>query len=205
MVLAPFILDKTDFVLNKLKGYDIINTHHYPANYIVRNLTGPSNFVTEWSAASPNMFSSITEKMYIKWVTRANRVAARKADIVIAPCEFVRTWVNQHYSIDPVTLFLDGINFQEFDRHKVNPEPFFSLYPELEGKKIVLFVGRITESKNIHSLITCFSSVKKEVHDAALVIAGNYKSYVGYYERLVESSSCKPVRGFSNISRNCGD
>ena len=186
MVLSPFILDKTDFVLNKLKGYDIINTHHYPANYIVRNLTGPSNFVTEWSAASPSMFSSFTEKMYIKWVTRANRLAARKADIVIAPCEFVRGWVNEHYSIDPVTLFLDGINFQEFDRYKVDSHPFLARYPQLEGKKIVLFVGRITESKNIHSLITCFSSVKKEVRDAALVIAGNYKSYMGYYERLVD-------------------
>jgi glycosyltransferase involved in cell wall biosynthesis len=186
MVLSPFILDKTDFVRDRLRGYDIINTHHYPANYIVRNIHGPTNIVTEWSAASPSMFSSLTEKIYIKWVTRANRKAAKKADRVIAPCEFVRKWIQAHYSIDPVTIFLDGINFQEFDRHKVNQGPFFDLYPELEGKKIVLFVGRITESKNIHSLITCFSSVKRQIPDAVLIIAGNYKSYMSYYERLVD-------------------
>jgi glycosyltransferase involved in cell wall biosynthesis len=186
MVLSPFILDKTDFVRDRLRRYDVINTHHYPANYIVRNIDGPSNIVTEWSAASPSMFSSITEKIYITWVTRANRKAAKNADRVIAPCEFVRKWVQSHYSIDPVTIFLDGINFQDFDRHKVSQGPFFTRHPELEGKKIVLFVGRITESKNIHSLISCFSSVKREIPDAVLIIAGNYRSYLSYYERLLD-------------------
>jgi glycosyltransferase involved in cell wall biosynthesis len=186
MALSPFILDRFDFVRRKLEGYDIVNTQHYPANYIVRNIRGPSNLVTEWSAASPSMFSSFTEKAYIRWVTRANRIAAKKADLVIAPCEFVRRWVQDNYSIDPITIFLDGVNFQEFNRNKVSADPFFARYPELDGKKIVLFVGRITESKNIHSLITCFSSVKREVHDAVLVIAGNYKSYMGYYEKLIQ-------------------
>jgi glycosyltransferase involved in cell wall biosynthesis len=186
MTLAPFILDKVGTLKAEIKDYDLVNTHHYPANYIVRNFTGPLNVVTEWSGVTPKMFSSMKEKLYVKWTRYANRVAAQKADVLLAPCDFVNKWIKENYSIEATTMFLDGVNFEIFDKFRVNSERFFKLYPSFEGKQIILFVGRITESKNIHSLIEVFASVKKRVPDAILVLAGDYQNYMSYYVKLKE-------------------
>lgn len=184
-ICAPFILDKTTSLKKELQKFDVVNTHLYPANYIVRNLRGPINIVTEWSAGQPQMFSSLSEQYYYKWLSHANKVAARKADIVLAPCDFVRKWILKEYSISAVSMFLDGVNFDLFDKSKISSESFFQRFPSLAGKKIVLFVGRITDSKNIHSLIKAFEIVRKKTGDVALVIAGDYKHYPGYYSKLV--------------------
>jgi 1,2-diacylglycerol 3-alpha-glucosyltransferase len=186
MILAPFILDKIGSLKSDIKCFDVINTHHYPANYIIRNLEGPLKIVTEWSAVTPTMFSSIREKLYIRWARYANRVAAQNADIVLAPCDFVNKWIRQNYSINAITMFLDGINFQIFDRSRVTPEKFFQLYPSIEGKEIVLYVGRIAESKNIHSLIKAFALIKKRLPDTILVLVGDYQNYLNYYKKLKE-------------------
>lgn len=193
MVLAPFIFDKVGSLRSEIKSFDVVNTHHYPANYIVRNFDGPLNLVTEWSGVTPTMFSSIKEKLYVKWTRHANKVAAEKAAIVLAPCDFVNKWIKQNYSINATTMFLDGVNFQIFDRAHVNSEKFFKLYPSLEGKQIILFVGRITESKNIHSLIEAFALVKKRMPDAVLVLAGDYQNYLSYYNRLKEIVKSKSL------------
>jgi glycosyltransferase involved in cell wall biosynthesis len=186
MVLAPFIMDKIGPLKSELKNFDVINTHHYPASYIVRALNGPLNLVTEWSAVTSSMFSTMKEKSFIMWLRYANKKAAENADLLLAPCEFVRKWILQHYSIQAVTIFLDGINFEIFDRSQVRADTVFRLYPVTEKKKIILFVGRITESKNIHSLIEAFSIVKKRIPDVVLILVGNYKSYPDYYSRLVK-------------------
>lgn len=184
MAVAPFIFDKFGPLKSNIKKFDVVNTHHYPANYIVRNFEGPLNVVTEWSGVTTTMFSSLKEKLYIKWTRHANKVAAEKADTVLAPCEFVRTWIRDNYALDAVTMFLDGVNFQIFDRSHVRSDRFFKLYPQFERKKIVLFVGRITESKNIHSLIEAFGLLRKRIPDVVLILAGDYQNYLSYYNRL---------------------
>lgn len=185
-LLAPFILDKTTDLTTELQKFDVINTHLYPANYLVRNVKGPLNLVTEWSAGQPQMFSSYYERAYYKWLSHANKVAARRADRVIAPCEFVRKWIEQNYSIDATNMYLDGVNFDLFDRKFISSEKFFQRFPYLSGKKIVLFVGRITDSKNIHSLIQIFSVVRRNIGNVALVLAGDYFHYPHYYSKLLE-------------------
>src|SRR4029079_19799738 len=83
------------------------------------------------------------------------------------------------------SMFLDGVNFDLFDKSKISSESFFQRFPLLAGKKIVLFVGRITDSKNIHSLINAFEIVRKKTRDVALVIVGDYKHYPHYYSKLL--------------------
>jgi glycosyltransferase involved in cell wall biosynthesis len=194
MILAPFIYDKIGNFRSELKEFDVVNTHHYPANYIVRDLKGPLNLVTEWSGVLPSMFSSIKEKLYVKWTRHANKIAANKADLVLAPCEFVKDWILQNYSVDAHTIFLDGINFQIFDRFRVNSEKLFETYPAIRGKKIVLFVGRITESKNIHSLIEAFIILKQKIHDVVLLLVGDFANYGNYYARLDKLVSAKGIK-----------
>lgn len=59
---------------------------------------------------------------------------------------------------------------------------FFSGYPHLRNKKVILFLGRITEKKGLDLLLPAFRSVLDKVVDSHLVIAGpdneGYKSKV---------------------------
>lgn len=186
MTIAPFVLDKFGKLKDELNKYDIINTHHYPANYISRNLDGPKKIVTEWSGAQPSMFSSFKEKLFLAWVLHANKVSARKSDVVLAPCEFVKEWITRTYELDAHVMYLDGINFDIFDKDRIKEQDFYSLHPHMHGKKIILFVGRITESKNIHLLIDSFTILKKRMPNVVLLLVGNYNSYRHYYNRLLD-------------------
>jgi glycosyltransferase involved in cell wall biosynthesis len=194
-ILAPFILDKTRILNSSLRNFDIINTHMFPANYIVRNLKGPLNIVTEWSIWKPKWASSIKMKLYARWLAPyGNKAAAKKADVVLASSEFIKNWILENYSINPVVMSLDGINFDLLDKSKVSSEKVFRLYPRIEGKKIILYVGRITDHKNIHSLIEAFSTLKKKIPDVILLLVGDYDNYASYYSILLKLIKTKNLQ-----------
>lgn len=194
MTIAPFLVDKMGGFRRELETQDVINTHHYPANFICRNLKNPLKIVTEWSGVTASMFSTFREKTFIAWAKYANKVAAKRADVLVAPCDFVSKWIIKTYSLDSTTMFLDGVNFELFDRNRISSNEFFKLFPELKGKKIILFVGRITESKNIHTLVEVFVSIKKQVPDSALVLVGDNQSYPSYYRKLKGIISLKKIQ-----------
>ena len=83
-------------------------------------------------------------------------------------------------------MHLDGINFNLLDKNKVKPDALFHRYPKAEKKKIILFVGRITDHKNIHLLIEAFDIVARKLPDVVLFLVGDYNNYRGYYLRLLD-------------------
>jgi glycosyltransferase involved in cell wall biosynthesis len=187
-VLAPFLMDKVGDLISRLEEYDVVNTHNFPANYIVRNLRKPLKIVTDWSVGDAKLWpSSLKQRLYVKFlVYKGNRIAAKMADEVLVSSEFIKNWVRMNYAIDPYYMMLNGINFELLDRNKVTSEVVYEKYPEAHGKKIVLYVGRITDHKNIHSLIEAFAILEKSIHEVLLFLVGDYKNYEGYYYRLRE-------------------
>ena len=91
-------------------------------------------------------------------------------------------------------MFLDGINFNVFDRYHVTADRVFDLLPRIEKKKIILFVGRITESKNIHILIEAFYIVKQKLPNIILLLVGDYEHYTNYYTKLLELVKAKNLQ-----------
>jgi len=74
-----------------------------------------------------------------------------------------------------------GINVNHFK--PVDPSDFLKTH-NLEGKKIILYVGRITQRKGIDVLIKAFSLVKEEIPDAYLLIAGGDYGYKSTIEKI---------------------
>lgn len=68
----------------------------------------------------------------------------------------------------PVAVIPNGVTVPAV----VTPEPFFQRYPELRGRKIVLFLGRLHAKKGIHMLCQSWAKVCREFPDSHLVVAG---------------------------------
>jgi glycosyltransferase involved in cell wall biosynthesis len=77
----------------------------------------------------------------------------------------------------PIAVVPNGINAIE----RVNTSDFLEEFPELAGKSIILFLGRVHHKKGILNLLQAWQSVARHHSDAHLVIAG--PEYVGTLTR----------------------
>lgn len=57
-----------------------------------------------------------------------------------------------------------------------DPGLFRSKYPQLEGRRVLMFLSRLDRKKGLDLLLNAFAILKKEIPDLALVIAGNGES-----------------------------
>ena len=70
---------------------------------------------------------------------------------------------------------------------------FFGRFPELEGKRLIIFLGRIHFTKGCDLLIEAFSRIAREVDRAHLLIAG--PDEVGWKETLVKKAQKLGIDG----------
>ncbi len=68
----------------------------------------------------------------------------------------------------PIAIIPNGVHIPA----AVTPEIFLTQFPDLRGKRIVLFLGRIHYKKGLDILIDSWAAVAKQHPDAHLVIAG---------------------------------
>jgi len=74
-----------------------------------------------------------------------------------------------------------GLNVEEYS-YTPSGSVFFSRFPVLQGKKIVLFLGRINYKKGLDILAGAFAAVARERDDVHLLIAGPDNE--GYGEKV---------------------
>ena len=76
-----------------------------------------------------------------------------------------------------------GLEIEEYANSPANGS-LFSRFPELNGKKIILYLGRVNFKKGLDILVRAFSSVAKERDDVHLLIAG--PDDTGYWTKVKE-------------------
>ena len=86
-------------------------------------------------------------------------------------------------SEDKIHLIPNGIDTNHFKAS--DPTSNIKKY-NLQGKKIILYVGRINERKGIDVLVKAFSKLKDEFPNAYLLIAGDDSGYKKTIERLIK-------------------
>lgn len=191
-VVSPLLLHKVLELRGMLKGYDVVNTHLYPANLFPifpRKLNGVLNVVTEWGVQPADAFGGLHEKAYIWLLKRANNYAVRHADIVLAGCNDVKRRVKQECGVKARKVFLYGVDFGYFNKD-IDTEPIYERHPELRDAKVLLYVGRASPHKNIDLLIKSLKILKESVPKAKLVVVGrqDFAGYSMYLERLAFSA-----------------
>lgn len=99
---------------------------------------------------------------------------SKRVEGVVFPSEEVCNWYRNEVSIKPKLLVLPIVHDDDVFRgelyNSLNKARHFAEKYNLNGKKIILFVGRLVEVKNIPLLIKAMSKI--EDPDAFLVIVG---------------------------------
>lgn len=142
---------------------------------------------------------------------RAIRNCLAQADYIAVNSEFLAGWIRDRLGVPAAKLWVchPGVDVHRF-ASKHSPQgraQAARLRAEyaLEGKKIILFMGRLVPIKGVHHLLTAMPQVLAQHEDAVLVICGSAKygsnRMTPYVKKLHQLGSTMPqhVRFFPYV------
>jgi glycosyltransferase involved in cell wall biosynthesis len=127
-----------------------------------------SQFVPIIRALNPKI--KIVLHMHCEWLTQLDRAMIsqrlRKTDLVIGCSEYITTKIHDCFPQKRCQTIYNGVDVNYFVRrsnHNMN---------ENDGRKRLLYVGRISPEKGLHVLLDAFQKVLKHYPQAKLDIVG---------------------------------
>ncbi len=167
----------------KTEDFDVIHAHDwlsFPAGIKAKNVSKKPLVVqihaTEFDRcpSSPNPFVYSIEK-----------IGMEKADAIIAVSNYTKNKIVENYGIDPnkIKVVHNAIDPEYFNYNIESPNQLFDL--KKSGKKIVLFVGRITLQKGPDYFLKAAQKVLQFNNNVVFIMAGS-----GDMERqIIETAS----------------
>ena len=161
-------------------AYDLVHIHelwHHPHFVAVRvcKKLGIPYVITPHGTVSDTALSKSEwrKRLYTRLFQRA---AIRGANIVHALTTTEADDVNRYATNVPTAVIPWGIDSTEFDPSRDGAD-FERSYPATEGKRVVLFMGRLNAVKGIDILVGGFARAARSRDDLHLVIAGPDDGY----------------------------
>jgi len=172
-------------------NYNVVHIHeiwHYPgyAAYYAAKRADKPYIVTVHGSLEPwclkykgykkNIYAALIQRRILNEAAAIHAITNEEAQDI------------QAFGIDaPIAVIPNGIDPAKFQALP-SPEEMDRHYPELVGKKVLLFLGRIHQKKGLDILAKAFGQIARNRKDLHLLIIGpdndNYRSQV---ERLLES------------------
>lgn len=174
--------------LNDLKGYDIIHIHEYRVlqNAFIRGYAKKHG--VPYVLQAHGSLGTFFQKGWLKrifdklWGYRILRDAAKV--IALTQTEAER-YKSMGVSNDKIEIVPNGIDLSEFENMPQRGE-FRRKYGLDDNERIVLYLGRIHQTKGVDLLARAFVKLPKEVGGAKLVIVGPDDGYLPALKRLLE-------------------
>lgn len=132
-----------------------------------------------------NLKSSFLKRIYIKLIETSN---INNAAMIHLASEYEKKrFLCLEFDV-PTAVVARGIFLKEYERQLAG-KSLQIIYPQLRGKKIILFLGRIHPKKGLEKLGLAFKEIIKKKKDVRLVITGDgEKEYVkkikSFYKKL---------------------
>ena len=184
-------LDLARAVQHQASKFDLIHIHeiwHHPcyAAYRAARKAGKPYVITVHGALAPWAlnYKVLKKKIYAALIQKhiLNGAAATHA-ITQEEVNHIRAFRVS----SPVAVIPNGIDPEKFQGLPPREE-LEKLYPKLEGKKIILFLGRIHPIKGLDILVKAFGKIAKIRGDVRLVVAGpDSAGYQNQVERLLKT------------------
>lgn len=172
---------------NEIKNFDIIHIHEYrvPQNACIHHYSKKYGvpYVLQAHGSLPvDAPKQILKKRYDSvWGHRILNDASRL--IALTPTE-AEQYKSMGVSEDKIEIVPNGIDLSEFESLPERGE-FRKKYGLSDDQKIVLYLGRIHQTKSIDLLVKAFAGLSKEVSDARLIIVGPDDGYLPSLKKLV--------------------
>lgn len=138
-------------------------------------------------------------KLAQKFLWRYTKTFYDRADQVITPSQFVKKDLEGHNFARPISVIKNAVDFSAVNQDEKLHQEFVEKY-KLSGKKVVLFVGRLSIEKNIEALIRAFSFVRDTVPKAHLLIIGGGPDAERLRELVKEHDLSKHITFTGEIS-----
>lgn len=185
--LAPF-LPISMKLISELKKYDLIIAHDgYPFGFWAYLATRHSkSLYVYWYHLPEKLEECFTgfKKYYIMLLKYFDQrcLFIRKADYIVAVSEAARNDLEKATGLKNIIVIPNKVEYDRF-REGVDIAYVEKKFGINRNDPIILFVGRITPQKNVHTLIEVFKIVKQSIPDARLVIVGK-PSVKDYFEKI---------------------
>jgi len=187
-VQTEFILSLMAHAYARKRKIPVIQTcHTYFEQYI--------NFYFPWAPQKG-------ARRFARWLTY---ILFRRADSIITPTEPMKA-VLQSYGITcPITVVPTGIPEEDFagvsKEEERTSSAWLEKYPQLRGKKLMLYVGRVGQEKNMDFLLEALTRVRKTVADALLVVAGSGPYFDAFQQQIQKRGLTEAVVCLGYVGR----
>ncbi|MBN1405141.1 MAG: glycosyltransferase, partial [Candidatus Omnitrophica bacterium] len=170
--------------------FDVVHIHSvflyptYAAVCCCRH-QGIPYIINPFGALDPDMIklkNAVVKNIYIKLIERRNIINA--AAVHTASIYEKEQFLALGFNV-PVAVVPRGLNLEDYVSAQP-PKDIRKDYPQLDGKKLILFLGRIHQKKGLDLLAEGLKKVVDNRKDVCLVIAGpDEDNYAGKIKRLL--------------------
>ena len=108
---------------------------------------------------------------YVRW----ELYNFRRSDVIIVPAHEVARSLKWWFLIgsNKIRTIYNGVDIKHLRPDKKASERIIDIYPQLSGKRVILFLSHVTRQKGLHLLIKVFSSLVAREHDLILMVVGD--------------------------------
>lgn len=154
--LVPFLFLSLYFnILRLIKNYDLVHAHWMIPQGVIQSFFKKPFTVTGHGGDVTALNFGVIKKLKSRCLEKASKVTAVSSQLKMA--------MSQIYDRTDIEVISMGCNLKCFGREHYQVE-FFGQ----EGKKVVLFVGRLAEKKGVSYLIEAMAQI-----EALLIIVGD--------------------------------
>ncbi len=147
-------------------------------------------FHTLWEDYLQNYIPFLPKPWMKKAGKSLQKYYLKHADTIIAPTKEIVSIIKKYKIKKPIDIIPTGIS--DFRKHYTEEniaetsEHLYNQFPQLKGKDILLFVGRIVKEKNLTFLLDVLETIRKTNPNTALLLIGG-----GPYEEQLKKTVSK--------------
>ena len=168
----------------KLKNYDVVISHFYPMNWIAFYAKKKYNVRYVYhnhGIGYGRLFGNIFERLYMKLFSFFNKMSLKNVDFAVSISKFMHDELKKETGLESKVVYntIDKTKFKKgIDGSRIRKKLKIE-----SNQKLLLFVGRLSPHKNVHTLLKIFRLVGERFPNVKLLIVGK-PTFSGYYKKL---------------------
>lgn len=189
-LLFPLNITVVTQMVRRLKGFDVVYSHHYPLNwvaYLAKIFHGTKYIYYYHHLNPPELYLTAIQRTYERLLLFLTKWTAKKADSAISISKYSQKALKKEMGLESEVIYpkIDSSRFRlDLDGSVVRQRHNIGNCP------VILFVGAISPNKCVHLLIEAFKLIKYELPESRLLLVG----------KTIFSKYCRQLKQMSDDS-----